>query len=51
MLKELAEDSDILVESFRPGVMRSLGLEFDNLERINRRLVMTSISNFGQSGP
>ena len=51
MFKELAEDSDILVESFSPGVMRSLGLEYENLERINRRLVMTSISNFGQSGP
>ena len=42
---------DILVESFRPRVMPSLGLDYETLERINPRLVMTSISNFGQTGP
>jgi crotonobetainyl-CoA:carnitine CoA-transferase CaiB-like acyl-CoA transferase len=48
---ELAKDADIVVESFRPGVMSRLGLQYETLEKTNPRLVMTSISNFGQSGP
>jgi len=51
ILKELAKDADVLVESFRPGVMARLGLSYETLEKINPRLVMTSISNFGQTGP
>jgi len=48
---ELVKEADILVESFRPGVMASLGLDYESMEKINPRLVMTSISNFGQTGP
>ena len=51
IFKELVKDVDILVESFRPRVMPSLGLDYKTLEEINPRLVMTSISNFGQTGP
>ncbi len=51
ILKELVRDSDILVENFSPGVMERLGLDYESLEKINPNLVMTSISNFGQSGP
>ena len=51
VIKELVKDVDILVESFRPGVMASLGLDYETQERINPKLVMTSISNFGQTGP
>ena len=50
VFKELVKDSDILVENFSPRVMRSLGLSYENLERRNPHLIMTSISNFGQSG-
>ena len=50
-LKQLVKDADILVESFRPGVMASLGLDYDTLKDINPDLVMTSVSNFGQTGP
>ena len=50
-LKKLMKDADILVESFRPGVMESLGLDYDALKEINPNLVMTSVSNFGQTGP
>ena len=50
-LKQLVKDADILVESFRPGVMASLGLDYDTLKGINPNLVMTSVSNFGQTGP
>ncbi|MBI2856079.1 MAG: CoA transferase, partial [Chloroflexi bacterium] len=51
VVKELVEGADILVESFRPGVMDMLGLDYATLERINPNLVVTSISNFGQTGP
>ena len=50
-VKELVRDAEILVESFRPGVMADLGLGYETLSRINPNLVMTSISNFGQTGP
>ncbi len=42
---------DVLVESFRPGVMERLGLGWDALSQVNPRLVMCSISGFGQTGP
>ena len=51
VVRELVKDTDILVESFRPGVMEKLGLGYQELKEINPRLVMTSISNFGQWGP
>jgi len=51
MLKDLARDSDILVENFSPGVMASFGLDYPALREINPSLVMVSISNFGQKGP
>jgi CoA:oxalate CoA-transferase len=51
ILRELIKDADILVENFRPGVMFSLGLGYEEMEKLNPRLVMTSISNFGQTGP
>jgi len=50
-LKQLVTDTDILVESFRPQVMPSLGLDYQTLEKINPKLVMVSISSFGQTGP
>jgi crotonobetainyl-CoA:carnitine CoA-transferase CaiB-like acyl-CoA transferase len=48
---ELARTADVLVESFAPGVLPSLGLGHEALRSINPRLVKTSISNFGQDGP
>ena len=51
IFKELVKTADIVVESYKPGVMAGLGLDYETLEQINPRLVMTSISNFGQTGP
>ena len=51
IFKELLKGADVLVESFSPGVMARLGLDYATLEEINSKLVMTSISNFGQVGP
>lgn len=51
ILKELAKKADILVESFSPRVMPSLGLDYPVMKEINPKLVMVSISSFGQTGP
>ncbi len=51
LLREMVRDADALVENFRPGVMARLGLNYKALAKINPGLVMTSISNFGQTGP
>jgi crotonobetainyl-CoA:carnitine CoA-transferase CaiB-like acyl-CoA transferase len=51
VLLELVRDADILVENFPPGTMASWGLDYATLSQLNPRLVMTSISNFGQTGP
>ncbi len=50
-LHALCRTADIFVESFRPGVMRRLGADYDTLAALNPRLVYCSISAFGQSGP
>jgi crotonobetainyl-CoA:carnitine CoA-transferase CaiB-like acyl-CoA transferase len=51
IIKELVAQTDILVENFGAGVMQSLGLDYETLKGVNPRLVMTSISSFGQTGP
>jgi crotonobetainyl-CoA:carnitine CoA-transferase CaiB-like acyl-CoA transferase len=47
---KLAEQCDAVLENFRPGVMDRLGLSYETLERANPRLVICSISGFGQTG-
>jgi len=51
VLYRLAESADILVENYRPGVMKRLGIDYETLAAINPKLVYVSISGFGQSGP
>lgn len=51
ILHRLADQADILVESFSPRVMPSLGFDYATLSQTNSRIVVTSISNFGQTGP
>lgn len=50
-LHKLAETADILVENYRPGVMKKLGCGYEAIREVNPRLVYASISGFGQSGP
>ena len=50
-LRPLLERADVIVEQFRPGVMARLGLGFDDVRKINPRIVYCSISGYGQSGP
>jgi len=51
ILKELIKKTDIFVEDNPPKVMKELGLTYQQLQKINPRLVMTSITPFGQTGP
>ncbi|MDB5947195.1 MAG: formyl-coenzyme transferase (Formyl-CoA transferase)-like protein, partial [Ramlibacter sp.] len=51
VLLRLAREADILIENYRPGAMRRLGLGYDVLKEVNPRLIYTSISGFGQTGP
>lgn len=51
LIKALAAKADILLENFRPDVMGRFGLGYDTLSAINPRLIMLSISGFGQGGP
>ena len=48
---KLAEDSDVLIEGFRPGVVDRLGIDYDSLKKINPAIVYCSITGYGQSGP
>ena len=43
--------AQIVVESFSPGTLDALGLGYEDLKKINPKLVMTSVSNYGQNGP
>jgi crotonobetainyl-CoA:carnitine CoA-transferase CaiB-like acyl-CoA transferase len=51
IILRLARVSDVLVENFRPRVKHRLGIDYETLRQINPRLVYTSISGFGQTGP
>ena len=48
---ELASDADVIIESFRPGHLESLGLGYDALRAANPKAILLSISYFGQHGP
>lgn len=51
ILMDLLADADAVVENFAPRVMPSLGLDLDTLRQHNPKLVIASVSNFGQTGP
>jgi crotonobetainyl-CoA:carnitine CoA-transferase CaiB-like acyl-CoA transferase len=51
VFRKLARTADVVVESFPPGRMNELGLGYPRLEKINPRLILVSISPFGQAGP
>ncbi|MBL8268685.1 CaiB/BaiF CoA transferase family protein, partial [Steroidobacter sp.] len=48
---DMVKKAHVVVENFRPGTMRKLGLGFEELRKVNPRLIYTGISGFGQSGP
>jgi len=48
---KLADAADVVLEGFRPGVVKRLGVDYDTLKERNPRLVYCSLSGFGQTGP
>lgn len=47
----LAKSADVVIESYRPGVMKKLDLAYDDLKAVNPRIILCSTSGFGQDGP
>jgi crotonobetainyl-CoA:carnitine CoA-transferase CaiB-like acyl-CoA transferase len=50
-VRRLIASSDVLVENFRPGVMKRLKLDYDSVRALNPKLIYCSISGYGQTGP
>src|SRR3990172_11015651 len=51
IFRRMAEEAAVIVEDFKPGRMAALGLGYEALLRIKRRLILVSIAPFGQTGP
>jgi CoA:oxalate CoA-transferase len=51
IVKQLVMHADILIENFRPGVMKKLGLDYTSLSALNPKLIYASITGYGQTGP
>ena len=51
VFKKLAKDADFVIETFKPGYLNKLGLGYKDLSKVNPRVVMTSITPYGQTGP
>jgi formyl-CoA transferase len=51
LLRALVKEADVLIENFRPGKMEEWGLGYEDLKKINPKLVMARISGYGQDGP
>lgn len=48
---KLAENADVILEGFRPGVVADLGIDYDSIRRINPAIIYCSITGYGQTGP
>ena len=48
---KMAADADVVVENMRPGVKKRLGVDYEALKKVNHRIILGSISGFGQTGP
>lgn len=51
VIKEMVKEADVVVENFKPGVMKKLGLHYEALKDVNPEIIYCSISGFGQDGP
>jgi len=48
---DLVKSADVMMEGFRPGVVKRLGIDYDALQKVNPRIVYVSLSGYGQDGP
>ena len=51
VLMQLVSTADVLIENYRPGIVRKLGIDYETLKKIKPDLIYCSISGYGQSGP
>lgn len=51
IIRRLVKEIDILIENFRPGTMEKWGLSYEELKKINPKLIMLRVSGYGQDGP
>jgi len=51
IFRRLIQWADILIENFKPGVMQEMGFDYPEIKKINPRIIMVSISGYGQTGP
>ena len=51
ILKPILKEADIIIEQFRPGVMKRLGLDYESIKKINQDIIYVSITGYGQYGP
>ncbi|MCB1893986.1 MAG: CoA transferase [Zoogloeaceae bacterium] len=51
IVRDLVRDADIVIENFRPGSLESWGLGWDELSKVNPKLIMVRVSGYGQTGP
>ena len=51
ILKKLIKNADVLVQNFRPGTMKRMGLNYEEVKNINKEIIYVSISGFGEKGP
>ena len=51
ILKKLIKKADVLVQNFRPGTMKRMGLSYEEVKKLNKEIIYTSISGFGEKGP
>ena len=51
IMKRLVENSDVVLENYRTGTMEKLGLGYEELKKINKKIIYCSISGFGRTGP
>lgn len=49
--RDLVRQSDVVIEAYTPGVMKKLGLGYDDLKALNPKIILCSVSGFGQTGP
>jgi crotonobetainyl-CoA:carnitine CoA-transferase CaiB-like acyl-CoA transferase len=51
IFQQLAEGTDVIVEGFRPGVTKRLGIDYETISKMNPRIVYCSVTGYGQDGP